>query len=56
MCIDLIIDLIYELVMYGSVITWLSEWKSCENYQPQLHLIRFDFYHDAQSFFIYATE
>ena len=38
------------------VITWPSEWKSCDNYQPQLHLIRFDFHHGARFLLIYATE
>ena len=38
------------------VITWPSEWKSCDNYQPQLHLIRFDFHHGAWFLLIYATE
>ena len=32
-----------------NVITWPSEWKSCDNYQPQLHLIRFDFHQPSGS-------
>ena len=38
------------------VIMWPSEWKSYDNYQPQLQLIQFDFYHNTQFLFIYATE
>ena len=38
------------------VITWPSEWKSYDNYQPKLYLIWFDFYYSAWFFLIYATE
>ena len=35
-----------------TVITCPLEWKSCDNYQPQLHLIRFDFYQPSDSLYL----
>ena len=38
------------------VIMWPLEWKSYDNYQPQLQLIRFDFHHGVWFLLIYITQ
>ena len=35
---------------------WPSDWRLYNNYQSQLDLIQFDFYHGARFLLIYATE
>ena len=35
---------------------WYSEWRACDNYQPQLDLIQFNFDYGARFLLIYATE